>query len=60
MLDPMPLIRAPIVTSIRHRSWMCGSEAAFSMVVLPFHVIVIRADEDDYGSLYNQEYADSE
>ena len=35
MLDPIPVIRAPMETSMRHRSWMCGSEAAFSIVVSP-------------------------
>ena len=35
MFEPIPEILAPMETSMRQRSWMCGSEAAFSMVVLP-------------------------
>ena len=35
MFDPIPAIRAPMDTSIRQRSWTWGSEAAFSMTVVP-------------------------
>ena len=34
-LDPMPWMSAPIFTSIRARSWTCGSQAALPMTVVP-------------------------
>src|SRR5919199_1430215 len=33
--DPMPRMSAPIFTSIRARSWTCGSHAALPMTVVP-------------------------
>ena len=33
--EPMPSICVPIATSIRARSWTCGSEAAFRITVGP-------------------------
>ncbi len=33
--EPMPSMSAPIETSRRHRSWTCGSQAAFRIVVSP-------------------------
>ena len=34
-LDPMPVMSAPIFTSMRARSWMCGSQAALPITVAP-------------------------
>ena len=34
-LEPMPSIAAPIFTSMRARSWTCGSEAALRITVVP-------------------------
>ena len=33
--EPMPSIRAPILVSIRARSWTCGSQATLPMTVVP-------------------------
>ena len=34
-LVPMPSIAPPMALISRHRSWTCGSQAAFSMTVVP-------------------------
>src|SRR6478736_4491401 len=34
-LDPMPRMSAPILASMRARSWTCGSQAALPMTVVP-------------------------
>ena len=34
-LEPMPSIAAPIFTSMRARSWTCGSQAALPITVVP-------------------------